>query len=285
MNSALEFPIAFNCAGEELIGIVHPAEIPSSTGVLVIVGGPQYRVGSHRQFVLLARHLARHGVPTARFDCRGMGDSSGAFPGFEGISVDIAAAIDAMLRHQPAVRRVVLWGLCDAAAAALMYAPSDRRVAGLVLLNPWVRTEQTLARTYLRHYYRERILSSAFWSELLGGKLNPVRMVRDLGANLKAGRREAVRQSDVPMSGTFVDRMRQALDLFPGPILVVLSGKDTTAAEFSDLAGTASWKQALARDDIDWFRIAAATHTFSTREWRDTVAERTEQWVKGISAG
>jgi len=49
----------------------------ADTGVLIVVGGPQYRVGSHRQFVMLARFLADHGVPCMRFDYRGMGDVSG----------------------------------------------------------------------------------------------------------------------------------------------------------------------------------------------------------------
>jgi alpha/beta superfamily hydrolase len=46
--------------------------------VLVIVGGPQYRAGSHRQFTLLARSLAEQGFAVLRFDYRGMGDSTGA---------------------------------------------------------------------------------------------------------------------------------------------------------------------------------------------------------------
>ena len=54
----------FPCEGEELVGIVAEPEAPlGDLGVFVVVGGPQYRVGSHRQFVLLARHLAGLGVP------------------------------------------------------------------------------------------------------------------------------------------------------------------------------------------------------------------------------
>jgi uncharacterized protein len=284
MSKSAEFAITIDCGGERLIGVVHPASAPSSTGLLVVVGGPQYRVGSHRQFVLLARHLASQGIPSLRFDCRGMGDSSGIFPGFEGVSVDISAAIDALLRHQPAVRRVVLWGLCDAAAAALIYAPSDRRVAALVLLNPWVRTEQSIAKAYLRHYYWERLRSAAFWREFLAGKLNPMRMIHDLAENVRAGTQVHPAETAEPMPGNFVERMRQATGQFSGPILFVLSGRDLTAAEFSDLTGTAAWKRALARPGIEWLRIPEATHTFPSREWRDMVAAHTVQWVKRIPA-
>ena len=34
----------------------------------------------------------------------------------------------------------------------------DQRITGLVLLNPWVRTDQGAAKTYLKHYYLTRLL-------------------------------------------------------------------------------------------------------------------------------
>ena len=127
----------------------------STCGVLIVVGGPQYRVGSHRQFLLLSRRLAAEGYPVMRFDYRGMGDASGAMRGFEQASADIGAAIEAFQRACPAVQRIVLWGLCDAASLALLYvdATQDDRIAGLAILNPWVRSEASLAQTHIKHYY------------------------------------------------------------------------------------------------------------------------------------
>lgn len=70
--------LLFTCQGLSLPGILHPGAPDASRGVLVVVGGPQYRVGSHRQFVLLARDPGGGGhVPVLRFDlswhgrCRG----------------------------------------------------------------------------------------------------------------------------------------------------------------------------------------------------------------------
>ena len=55
--SVKEIPVVFNCQDSRLLGILHKPEKPGRQGVLIVVGGPQTRVGSHRQFVLLARYL------------------------------------------------------------------------------------------------------------------------------------------------------------------------------------------------------------------------------------
>ena len=135
---------------------------PSPLGVLIVVGGPQYRVGSHRQFVHLARALAREGYPTFRFDYRGMGDSEGALRTFEQVEPDIHAAARAFQSACPDLKRLVVFGLCDAASALLMAAERIEGLAGMILVNPWVRRSETLNAAVVRHYYRQRILNSEF---------------------------------------------------------------------------------------------------------------------------
>ena len=76
--SYVELPILFSCGSESLMGILSKSESAGHVGVLIVVGGPQYRVGSHRQFVLLARSLAAAGLSVFRFDYRGMGASKAA---------------------------------------------------------------------------------------------------------------------------------------------------------------------------------------------------------------
>ena len=59
--SYTESVLMFGCEGEVLLGIVSEPSggtVAPSAGVVIVVGGPQYRAGSHRQFVLLARALA-----------------------------------------------------------------------------------------------------------------------------------------------------------------------------------------------------------------------------------
>ena len=99
-----EEAVLFGCGGETLVGVVTRAGTAAEAGMVVIVGGPQYRAGSHRQFVLLCRRVAAAGFPALRFDYRGMGDSSGAPVGFENADADVAAAIDTLMARCPSLK-------------------------------------------------------------------------------------------------------------------------------------------------------------------------------------
>ena len=278
-----ELPIHFDCGGATLHGVLHRPDAAGARGVVLVVGGPQYRVGSHRQFVLLARVLADAGIAVLRFDYRGMGDSDGEAHTFEAIAADIRAAIDELQRSMPTIREVVLWGLCDAASAALQYAPSDRRVCGLVLLNPWVRTEQGLARTYLKQYYGRRLLDPNLWRRLRKGEFSVVTALRSLWGDIRrsrsGGREGAARAQTAALP--LPQRMLQGWQQFSGRVLLVLSGDDITAGEFKNLiAGSAAWRRVLAAPGVERRDLAGANHTFATRAWRDQVATWTRDWLR-----
>ncbi len=281
MNSetAFLFPVA---DGSPRPAILHEPVSPSGRGVLVVVGGPQYRVGSHRQFVLLARTLAARGIPVMRFDCRGMGDAAGDLADFTQIDGDIHAAIEAFAERVPGLREIVLWGLCDAASASMFHAWRDSRVTGLVLLNPWVRTEGGQARAYMRHYYLERLASGEFWRKLLAGGLDlrgsSVGFARNVRRALRRGGPEG-RDAELEAL-SLPDRMAEGLARFQGKTLFILSGEDLTAAEFRDtVRNSPRWRKLVETSRVNWRDFAEADHTFSRREWRDRVAKWTCAWL------
>jgi exosortase A-associated hydrolase 1 len=179
------------------------------------------------------------------------------------------------------MREVVLWGLCDGASAAAMYAPGDARVRGLVLLNPWVRTDDGAARATLKHHYRDRLRSPEFWRKLARGRFD---VRASLAAMLRLARTALAgraRGGDNGGATSLPERMRRALHDFQGHTLLVIGGADLTGREFCDVAGsTPAWKRMLEAPRVSWRRIEDADHTFSRRAWRDQVAHWTHDWVR-----
>ncbi len=270
-----------DCSGEELLGILHAAE--RRVGVIIVVGGPQYRVGSHRQFVLMARRIAAAGYPVLRFDYRGMGDSGGGSRTFEAIGEDIASAINHFKARLPRLEAGVLLGLCDAASAIMMYCDRDPWVAGLVLLNPWARTTQGEARSYLRHYYLQRLLTRAFWGKVLSGKFQMRNSLRDVATKLLSARRstEGRTGSETREAPTFVDRMQAGLQNFDGEVLFLISGRDLTAQEFMDLNGKSkAWKRATGGPKVLLRTLLEADHTFSRRAHLDAALDECIAWLE-----
>ncbi len=215
-----------------------------------------------------------------RFDVRGMGDSAGSPRGFEDIGDDIAAAIATLMREVPAVRQVALWGLCDGASAALLHvdAARDPRVRGLVLLNPWVRSPESLARVQLRHYYWQRLAQRAFWTKLLSGGVGQAAW-RDLLANLRARRASTPRAVRLP----YQHRMARGWAAFDGDILLVLSGNDFTAKEFIDTTRSdPAWAGALRHPRLQRHELPEADHTFTARAWHTRVDELTIAWLQAL---
>jgi len=188
----------------------------------------------------------------------------------------------------PGMREVVLWGLCDGASAAAMYAPQDARVAGLVLLNPWVRTEEGAARATIKHYYRARLFDARLWKKVASGQFDVKASVRGLWQDLgKAFRPRPPAEASVssgttaPAAAPLPERMQHALTRFGGRVLVVLSGADLTAQEFADLSSRpGAWQKLLAAPRFTRQKIDKADHTFSRRPWQDQVSNWTRDWLR-----
>lgn len=277
MTRYAERGVVFECGWDRLVGIATVPEAPSGTGVLILVGGPQYRVGSHRQFTLLARSLGEEGIASFRFDFAGMGDSEGNKRGFDSTQDNIFAAIDAFLEAVPGVSRVVLWGLCDAASSAMIHAHESPRVAGMILLNPWVHSGEYAPQIKLAHFYRPVFAGGNKWRTLVSGRNKIIPTLRELGRDALALARQRRSSSDQ----AFVRQMLEGLRRFRHGVLVVLSEDDLTASEFSSLvSGDAQWKAAMADASVETRMVSAADHTFSKASWKEEVSRLTAEWVK-----
>jgi len=277
-----ELALRFCSAAEDdeaqahMVGILSLPAAPGPRGVLIVTGGPQYRVGSHRQFVLLARALAACGWPVLRFDLRGMGDSEGSPRDYRAAGPDIAGALAQFFDAVPSLREVALWGLCDGATAAACHAPRDARVNALVLLNPWVRSSAGLARATLRHYYLPRLLQGAFWRKLAGGGLQLGASLASLRQVAAATQTPATQEDDAPAPA-----LLRALAQFQGKVLLILSGDDLGAREWQALlAGDPAWRGVAARAQWTQAQVEGANHTFASAAWRGEVERLCARWLR-----
>lgn len=281
-HAVRELALRFRSTAEDseaqarLAGILSLPDVPGQRGVLIVTGGPQYRAGSHRQFVLLARALAAQGWPVLRFDLRGMGDSEGSARDYRAAGPDIAGALTQFFDAVPALREVALWGLCDGATAAACHAPHDARVKALVLLNPWVRSSAGLARATLRHYYLPRLLQGGFWRKLASGGLR-------LGASLASLRQvaAATQEPATPEDDAPAPALLRALAQFQGKVLLILSGDDLGAREWQALLdGDPAWRAVAARPQWTQAQVDGANHTFASAAWRGEVEQLCARWLQ-----
>lgn len=178
--------LTFACEGAELCASLDAGA--GTTGLLLVTGGSQTRVGSHRMYERLAKALAEKGYPCLRFDRRGVGDSAGEDPGFRGSGPDLAAAVKALRVGSPALERIIGFGLCDGATALALFG----RTAGvdaLILVNPWLveAAADAPAPAAIRAHYRQRLTSLNGWKKILSGAVDYRKLFKGI---TKASRRE-----------------------------------------------------------------------------------------------
>lgn len=255
--------IAFPCAGETLVGTLD--EAPGATGLLIVSGGNEIRMGAHRGQAMLAQRVATElDVPVFRYDRRGIGDSTGANGGFESTADDIAAAAAAFRAAAPHVTRVAAFGNCDA-ATALAFFHVSAALDALILANPWVieATDDLPPAAAIRARYAERLKDPSEWLRLLRGGVNITKLFKGLAKAIK-------KPSQPPASRAA--RLADALGSAEIPITLLLATGDNTAIAFAD-----AWKdQAFdpARPRCRRADCATSSHSFSRAEDKEWLFER-----------
>lgn len=268
-----------------LVGILARPRSTAKVAVMIVAGQPQTRIGAHRMFVSLARELAAAGIASLRFDCGGWGDSPGEPLPFEESAGDITAAAVAFRSELEPDTRLVVFGLCDGASAAVLSLDALREKAiavdALCLVNPWVRAEAGHAEAMLRTYYLRRLLEPEMWRRLLTGRIGAANLLApgryllkllrptanrgELDSGEAAGSHEP---TDLPT------QLIRALARHPGiPAWTILSGDDLTAGETEALLRAHSnWRERLDGGPNRIYRIEGADHTFTEpSKWRAAI--------------
>jgi uncharacterized protein len=83
--------------------------------------------------------------------------------------------------------------------------------------------------------------------------------------------------------GGFIERMRAGVEGMRCPMLLIISERDLTAAEFLlTVERSAAWRKALGALRLTRAEVPGADHTFSRRAWRDAVARATARWIEAL---
>jgi exosortase A-associated hydrolase 1 len=236
------------------------ANAHGQTGLMIVSGGNEIRAGAFAGQAQLAARLAEAaGVPVFRYDRRGIGDSEGDNHGWRGSRDDIAAALGTFRAALPAMRRVVGFGLCDAASALMLHAATLGATGfdALVLANPWTIDEGIddafgHSPASLRRRYLARLADrQAVW-RLLTGRVNLARLVRGLG--------RAAQRSEAP--SPLVDLLHAGLARFDGPATLLVAQGDRIGARF-----TAVWPDHDPRVIMHPGRSHSFTDDQASRDW------------------
>lgn len=246
----------FACAGETLAGTLDAA--PGTTGLLIVSGGNEIRIGAHRGMAMLAARVAGAGHPTFRYDRRGIGDSTGANAGFETSGPDIAAAVTQFRVLQPQLDRVVAFGNCDA-ATALAFFHTEAGIDALVLANPWTIEEAgddaLPPPAAIRARYAAKLKDPRELWRLLRGGVDVAKVLRGLK-----------RSREASPTG-LADRLGAALATAPATILIAQG--DNTAIAFR-----------AALPAVPVVERATASHSFSASGDVDWLFERIVEKLK-----
>lgn len=244
------------------------------TGLLIVTGGTQVRIGAHRGQALLAARVAAAGFPVFRFDRRGIGDSDGDDPGFRASAPDIAAAAAAFRAAQPGLAQVIGFGLCDGAAALALHH-REAGLDGLLLANPWVieATAGLPPPAAIRRRYAARFASPAAWLRLLTGGIDLAKAARGL------------RAAAATPPGGLADAIAAELAASPVPVHILLAEHDATALAFAAEYRGRRFAAVRASGRATCVMRVGRSHSFAAAADADWLADTVIAALESLAAG
>lgn len=250
MGSNMRRIIQFLCESSVLTGTVDDGD--AYTGLLIVSGGNEIRMGAHRSMALLAKDIASAGYPVFRFDRRGIGDSEGENGGFASSKADIDAAVSTFRKECPKLKRIIAFGNCDGATALILH---KTKVEALVLANPWLiePVDDLPPAAAIKDRYAKRLRDPKAWIALFSGKLNFAAAVRGL-------RRIAAPPKS---SGDLVTRVAAALGHDRRPTRIIAATGDNTAIAFLDAWQSDLFAAARRRADVELTKLDSKSHSFA----------------------
>jgi uncharacterized protein len=262
-------PMSWMNGDTRLVAMLHLPIAAPRAAIVMLPGGSDYRIGSHRSYVRLAMVLAEAGYAVMRLDVAGMGDSGGTHFGFEALGSDIASAMLQLRQRLAPETKVFLWGQCDGASAIIL-GLGRFQADGAILCNPWVRSAHTSADQLIRHHYRHRLTSRQSWRRLLTGQTNILSSLKAfVGALITVA-------SPAPAMPHYLDTIATSLRAGRSPYLVVIGSADVGGQEFRVFLEC----HQIVSPTMDLVLIDGGNHSFSTQVQRQALQKTTIHWLE-----
>jgi pimeloyl-ACP methyl ester carboxylesterase len=256
-----------------------PNEMPA---VVILNTGIVHRVGHHRMYVSLSRRLAGAGHVVLRFDLSGIGDSeqrNDKLSAIDSSLADIKEALDFLAATQQA-SRFVLIGLCSGADHAVLYGPTDPRVAGLVLMDPSIPP----TTRYYAHYILQRLTTLRNWSSVAAGRSGLLRMLASQLAHWLRPRRSTLGLTLETLK--FSPHLEQCYEKSVANGIRILaaftsiSPRHTYQSQILDAFPQAAFKDSL---KLEYF--TRSDHLFSNQNDRYRLDQLVLDWLSALPAG
>jgi hypothetical protein len=267
--------IRFGDAGQ-LVGIVARPEhaLAPAPAVVILNAGVLHRVGPHRLHVVLARRLAELGVSSLRLDLGGIGDSvasSDATTFRESAVADTRLALAGF-----GAKRYVIFGVCAGADNALATAVVDDRVAGIVLVDPYVYKNR-----------RSQLRAAAGKLRALGARETVRRGIRVVERTVRAKLARETDDDDEQSGGReappiasyradlnkLVSRGVRILAVYSGAHGAKYNHADQLFELFPELRGK-----------VERAYFPDANHTFTERDAQAELVTTAAAWIAGLTA-
>ncbi len=256
MRTMIEFP----CDIDTLLATLDRAD--GQTGLLIVSGGNEIRIGAYAGQAAMAAHFAALGFPVFRYDRRGIGESEGTNGGFESSADDISAALAAFRSAAPQMSRVLAFGNCDA-ASSLMLFHDGLAIDALLLANPWVievanstseaeDAPNVPSASAIRARYWNRLKNPRSLIDLLTGKVD----LRKLAGGLA---KAAAKQEASSLALQIADSLAKTQI----PVHILIARRDTTALAFMAAWQSAAFQCVRTKPNVTLAATGSASHSFA----------------------
>lgn len=285
-----ETPMFFAAGGNTLFGIfTRPTTSPVGVALISAAGGMRgTSMGRNRLLVRLARQAANRGFHAFRFDYHGVGESGGPTQGFTmeaPYDDDLDGAALAM--ESLGIERHVYAGICFGARTVMSLAQSRPGVAGVALIEPWVRDGGRQGRTLTR-YGTSQLLRIALRPWVLAGVFK--REQRAYYAKFVRAKLHAMRSRDESREATdlswvsdrFLSPLRRLIER-EIPILIVY-GEDSESLRELRRAQSGPLGEVLrsARRPVEVVTLPGQIHGFSDLRSQQRVIDSIVEWSAGL---